>query len=532
MMVTKHITALAFRREAIGGVQSISFTIPHKISKVWGNLRAYQTVSVCDARSGQEIAGGWIADTGRTADSQSGHTFDVTCFGAATHADDKTVLHIIIDQSLHRWQRSQDSDHAALHSRVDWHIDVPALEVRGQVGHVLGTSWNADWSYRFVHFCGRRLAYIEMNIEGGTDVAAPGTNFKAGIITRIYGGGSAGYTSTASLTSSAIPGYVYAQESQTNFGNTDDEAVLRLERVSTSLTATGQTWCDFHDVKVVAQVKDKTGTYRPTAYYNTPYTPTVGDCVEDMLGSFLDRYDGAGATIVTSNTKVQQFVFSEGVTPGEMLDHLMKLDSTKYWTTGPRQVNGKFQFKWLNYPTTPRYECSVDGGLAIAITSQDLFNQVIVRYRDHHGHVRQVTANAACPILDSGGVTRSQVLDLSDETGFDSGTASAAGQAFLDDHCTPNAAGTLTIDRPIWDTQRGCWVDPWEIQPAELIRIKGFESYKDGLNRSVKDGVTVFRIWAMDYDADTNTATLELDSSRRTTPAHLAALLKKRHKRR
>jgi hypothetical protein len=75
-------------------------------------------------------------------------------------------------------------------------------------------------------------------------------------------------------------------------------------------------------------------------------------------------------------------------------------------------------------------------------------------------------------------------------------------------------------------------VDPFEIKAAELIRVRGIESYPNALNASSSDGLTVFRIWSKTYSADDDTATLELDSYSRTEINALAALAKRRERKR
>ena len=71
-------------------------------------------------------------------------------------------------------------------------------------------------------------------------------------------------------------------------------------------------------------------------------------------------------------------------------------------------------------------------------------------------------------------------------------------------------------------------VDPWEIEPGELIRVNGVESYADALNADDRDGVAVFRIWAMDYASDSNAATLELDTYPRNVYGALKRLIERR----
>jgi hypothetical protein len=94
----------------------------------------------------------------------------------------------------------------------------------------------------------------------------------------------------------------------------------------------------------------------------------------------------------------------------------------------------------------------------------------------------------------------------------------------LAEHATPPNAGTLTIARPIYDHERGRMVDPWEIRPGNLIRVRGIQPNPNSLNVTDRDGVTVFQIVGTDYDTSSASATLELDSYSPTVARALAAL--------
>jgi hypothetical protein len=59
-------------------------------------------------------------------------------------------------------------------------------------------------------------------------------------------------------------------------------------------------------------------------------------------------------------------------------------------------------------------------------------------------------------------------------------------------------------------------VQPWEIRAGNLIRVRDVTPRIDSLNATDRNGVTVFRVYAVDYDASSNTATLELDSGIRS----------------
>ena len=65
-------------------------------------------------------------------------------------------------------------------------------------------------------------------------------------------------------------------------------------------------------------------------------------------------------------------------------------------------------------------------------------------------------------------------------------------------------------------------VDPWEIRPGHLIRVRGIQARQDALNATSRDGETVFKVTAVDYSASSASATVELDSEP-VTLSHLIA---------
>ena len=223
--------------------------------------------------------------------------------------------------------------------------------------------------------------------------------------------------------------------------------------------------------------------------------------------------------------------YPDGVSAREVLEDLMALEPAHYWTTGPDVTGNGYQFWWKTWPTSVRYEATLEDGGDFPTTTSEIYNNVLVRWYDRRGRSRTTPRTSACPILDDAGLTRQAILDVSNELGSIS-NAQRIGDNFLAAHKYPPNAGTLNVARPIRDLTTGRMVQPFEIEPGELIRVRGVESYPDSLNASSNDGQTVFRIWAMQYTADVNTAQLELDSYPRTTAQALAKLQRRRERKR
>jgi hypothetical protein len=133
--------------------------------------------------------------------------------------------------------------------------------------------------------------------------------------------------------------------------------------------------------------------------------------------------------------------------------------------------------------------------------------------------------------LTDAGITRTLQVDLGSERSS-ALNAQQVGSMQLAEYATPPNEGTLTISRPIYDHQLGRMVEPWEIRPGNLIRVRGITPNTNSLNVTDSDGVTVFRIVAVDYDTGSASASLELDSHPLSVERALANLAKRGPRRR
>ena len=95
--VTAAVSAMQFRKEAVGGVVSINLTLSAPLSSL--AVTAFDKCKVMDARTAEVIAEGRISDPGRTAGTD-GQRYSVAAMGPATHADDMLLPLIYVDQSV------------------------------------------------------------------------------------------------------------------------------------------------------------------------------------------------------------------------------------------------------------------------------------------------------------------------------------------------------------------------------------------------------------------------------------------------
>jgi hypothetical protein len=128
--------------------------------------------------------------------------------------------------------------------------------------------------------------------------------------------------------------------------------------------------------------------------------------------------------------------------------------------------------------------------------------------------------------LDRVGLIRTAYLDLGDEV-TSSDDASQAAQSFIDEHSVMPSAGRVTVSRPIYDRDLCRMVEPWELVrhgPGSLIRVRGVDADVDAIGTASRDGVSVFRVKAAEYDSDKAAVVLELDTFPTTLQRSVARL--------
>jgi len=516
--ITRDVAAVRFRKEAVGGVRNITLRLARTLDRV-DQITAYTRVYLYDARSGATLAEGRLSDLGRSAGTD-GQQWDLVAFGPAQHASDKTVPLIYVDQRQDIFTRGPSSNrNATTDPSGGLDGDTPALEVRADEGKaVTAGAWRGDLTSRALVETGQSVARVRFTTDAGL------INADYHQILLLDGASVLDVTATTTAT-------VREAVITTDFANGLQEVTFRANRQTTSTTGVETHWFQFYNLRIRTVLKTAAGTDITAAASYTTNTVLASEVVADLLGRILDQYDGAGASITTTSYTIDQLAYPDGATPAQILDDLMALEPAYRWYAGASNAAGKYAFTWAAWPTSVRYETTLDDGGSFPVSSQELYNEVTVRWKNPNGIVRTTLRTLASAILTAAGVTRRAFIDAGDEVGS-LATATKLGDNFLLEHNVPNNAGNLTVSRPIRDLTTGAMVEPFEIESGELIRVRGVESYPDALNASSNDGMTVFRIWSMEYDSDSNSATLELDTYSRTTANALARLTTRRNRKR
>lgn len=527
--ITQQVQSLSFRREAIGGVRSIAFSLARPLSDLNG-LDPLAKVYVYDSRTAQTVAQGRLSDTGRGADG-NGERWDCVAFGPAQHTSDTKTPIVYVDRSLtDGWQHVD-----LVHQEASVNIttkpgDAAAAAPQGILlqmpsGLVVGGLSRVVYRYLRAWESGQKLARVGLNWDSGITNSAwlleavfrtdanPASGDSAISVEANTAGGSAG---------AAIV---------TNFAN--GRTTVELRFILKAGTPSGTVpddlhWAWFDGIEIETVRVNRYGTEYLSGYNG--FIP-VWNIVDDLIGRFLSDFDPDDSVVDTSAAvNVRHMAYPDGATPEQLLNDCMALQPSFRWYTTPDRTGNGYGFRWEPWPTTVRYEATLDDGGTFPISTQGLFNRVAVRWKDPSGITRTEFRTLACPVLDNAGLTRTETIDLGSEAGTEA-QAQAAGDAFLADHNVPKNSGTLAVARPIRDVLSGRTVQPWEIEAGELVRVLGVEAYPDAFNADDYDGQGVFRIHAVDYNSDGNTATLALDSDPRTTEDALVLLMKERSRR-
>jgi hypothetical protein len=525
----RHVTAdlrdLRFRSVVPGGFASAQASLHRPLTLMPDEIGYYADLYVYDARNGATVWQGQVEDLGRTAGAD-GQVWDLAAIGPSSRAKNFTAPLIYIDQSLTPWvqvdRRTAGAEAGVSTDPGDTTGLRPALVMRIAQGTNVTQFSNSTVRYNELYNAQQKLARCSFTWDGGVSDA----NWAFRAITRDNGSLLTGEDAfIATLNTAGGSGAIVIDDEFPPGRNTVD--LLIIQSAAGSGTVPNDTyWGSAYNVKIIATRYDLTGTeITSTASYTNNYV-LASEVVTDLLGRLLGPYggyDAEGATVATTAYHIDSLAYPSGASPAQIFDDLMALEPAYYWAAWETTPAGGHRFEWRDWPTSVRYEADTVDGLDSPASAANLFSDVTVRYKDVKGYVQNYQASQTIQALSAAGLRRWGYLDLGDEAGSTAAAQQAAEQ-FLAEHTHPPNAGRLTIARPILDRDTGRMVQPWEIRPGHLIRIRGILPSVDSLNATTRDGTTVFKIASAEYAAATAAATLELDSYSLTTARAIADL--------
>ena len=527
--VTNLLSSISWRNVAPGGFASAQLDFNSPIDRSDPRLAAFTRVYIYNY-DGTVLFEGRLQMPGRSA-SDRGEVWSVAALGPSAHASDRRAVLVYIDADKSRWVKAPNN---AAGAEVGLNSDPLGTELEGlrcqfPGGQAITTNSRAQVGY-------------EQITQSAMEIGAYGFSWNAGITDTNY--------TVQSVTGTIASRFNEAPSSQATNGSVptvvsrwcvDDfnapryHLTFRMIRAAGGATtiANDNTWAQTWNIRVLGRRMLKTGALvSGSAGMVSTIRVRSHQVVEDLLGRLLPQFDGTNARVDTTTTDIDQLSYPDGVSPAEVLEDLMKFDPAYYWTAGPSNEAGLYSFEYKPWPTAARYEATVADGFDSPAPSFEQYNRVNVRWRDSRGQIKSTIRTQTIAELDEATppVVREYLLDLGDDSGS-AANAIIAGDQFLAEHRYPPSGGSLTVARKIIDLVDGRSIDPWQIQPGELIRVRGVEASMDVLEAAHRDGLTIFRIVSVEA-SDSGSVQLELDMFTPTEIHALVDLQKQRRQRR
>lgn len=255
----------------------------------------------------------------------------------------------------------------------------------------------------------------------------------------------------------------------------------------------------------------------------------VRGLVHDLIGRGVNGLVEFDPQRVAPGTTWRQTVphaaWWNGVSAREVLAFATAAAPAMWWAVWDPGPSGLPRFEVGRWDGPVRYvlpagttKLEMSGGAA------DVANRCLVRYvgtsfgASKTVWVAEVRANVRT--LARTGTTRTMLLDLTGEGLMTTETARARGLTALRLSSLAKTAGRATITGPIYDHVEGRMVEPWEVRAGSPVIVCDAPlsfGRSTSLTESVgADGISVFRARSMNYEASSNSATLDLDGGSRS----------------
>ncbi|MEW2442780.1 hypothetical protein [Micromonospora marina] len=505
--ITAEVSDLWFRSTAPGGFASASVALSRPLHLRPDEIDYYGRMYVYDARSGQTVWEGRLEDPGRSG-GRDGPIWNLAGIGPSAHTRDRTIPLIYVDRRADAWIKSRGASGERQSATVSAAEDAggsgaAALVLSMPAGLAVNTSSACTAVYWPLDEAGQKMAVFDYRWDAGISSTlwrVQGLSGPTTVVRDEAASTSGGASNPQRIGVGAFP-----------VGDRKPFMRLIWTGGASSTGTSDDVWASLMGVVVRATTYSRAGVEKTSGYTNSDTTILASTVVEDLLGRLLTEFDGVNASVATTTKAIEQLAYPEGVTAGAVLDDLMEQEPAYFWAAWESNTAGKYRFEWAPWPTTIRYEADITDGYDSTGSASELYNEVLVRWREASGRLRTTVRTQAVPALSAAGLTRSGYINLGDEAGS-AAAANEAGDAFLANHAAALNAGRLVLSRPVFDRVARRAVMPWEVRPGTLIRVRGILPRVDSLNSTARDGVTVFRIVSVEYRASSAEATLELDS--------------------
>lgn len=512
--VTGQVSGLRWTKTAYGGDRDVSFTalVPRG---TFHDLGAGDTVEVYDTRSGAVLFAAAADNPGATS-GPGGDAYAVQAFGSAARLQS---VRNPLGYMLRRddvWERSGNSQKGAKTQPDERGDETPTLMIYANEGKNVTVAFRGEYVCRAFKRAGLEVGWLSVMQDAGVDDG----NYRVRMLAGTNLGDLAVLRDRAASTTAAQEGV--ALDNILPTGRTI--VALRLDRNTSSVTATDDHWVEFWDVVAAQTLLDLNGS-RVLSGYNDGAV-YAHEVVTDMLGrGMFPGVDVSRVSIASTSFGIDTLDWlDDGVTLGDALTQLLVFEPDIYWmASGSAFTLGKWDH------VNPRYAISKrDGGITLPGQELTLCNRVLVTWTDQKGRdrsLRVVTTDAPVGAEGSNGIrlanlnagldfTRdAETISLPDGFGSES-NAQRVGEKALELANDPPRAGTAVVRTHIFDHWRGHDVMPHELEPGCVVLEQ-------------ETGHT-YRLTQVDYSDADGAAQLTLGEPVRTTEQIVARLRRRR----
>jgi hypothetical protein len=513
--VTNELRDLRYKRIDLGGNASAEFTISRPLGLMPEEIDYFSRVYIYGLSHIAEWEGR-VEDLG-IENSNDGQVWRIAAVGGMAHASDRTIPLYHIVRGPDGFIKARSASGEQQNTQVSAGEDPggsgsQSLVCSFPTGMTVPTNGACTAYFLGIENADQNLAVFDYSWDAGLTSASwelrgfsSGTNVVRTQSASTGGGG----TSTAIVGTGAFA-----------FGDSRPILQFRWTGAASGTGTSDIVWASFKDIVMRTTTYTAGGTEQSSGYSSADKQILASVVVADAVGRLCPEFDGDNAVIETTTYQINELAWPDGIDARGIFDAMAELEPGFRWEVLESNADGKYRFRWVQRPTTVRYEADVDDGYSAPSSSNEVWNGVLVSYTDGLGQKVYVHRTSTVTELDDAGLTRETKLDL--DASADATDAQQAGDEFLAEHARPPAQGRLTIARPIQDLTAGRMVHPWEIKAGELIRVRPLSAAPQAITATGRDGKSVFRIVSMEYDATTAQAILELDEYTRATSRALA----------
>lgn len=515
-----------------GGFDSLTATLPWPDSSpLPPPLDGVATVQAIDRLTGRICWHGRLIDPGQSAVPGLA-TYAVNAEGESAALDSIRAAYCLADRSLDSWKAMPDypagssstGDGAGFSVWTgDWITDPPTGYVEATIpdGTKVAYGAHSSWAYMPAVYSPDAASQLAL-VRGSTltDTATFGADWR----TDIYVGvdlATSSYVLAGGFDSSATSPSQQNWEARAGLsswvsGTVARGVIVRWRYLGTTGTYGSEHWWRTANLLVCGRRYDRSGNLiDPATGFGSL---TSGGVLADLIGRLLLSRLEVDPSIASAAELVDQACWWEGVSAREILDFVTSHSPQNWWAVWEPSTSGKPRFEYQPWSTAIRYVISPGSGeVKLAGGATELANRALVTYKRGEDIVATLTTSVSVPILDLEGLVRTAAVDLRDRGPIAPSKAIALGQAALDQIGQTKPSGTVVVSGPIYDRAAGRMVQPWEIQPGCLVQTSVSSSIlARGADQDVPDGVSVFRLTGVQYEAGTGSATLTLDGGGRS----------------